>query len=64
MIRLWSLWEYKGSLYRVAGFSRGAGSLKDQDFIHYEPCYPCEFSSFVRPLAEFEEKFVAYKEPA
>lgn len=61
-ITLWSLWQYKDGLYRVSGFSRGAGSLKGQDLIHYEPCYPCEFSEFTRSRAEFEEKFVAVDE--
>lgn len=63
MIELWSLWMYKEKLYRVMGFSRGAGSLKGQDLIHYEPCYECEFSEFTRPVREFQQKFVKYLEP-
>lgn len=58
MIKQWSLWIYKAKLYRVIGFSRGAGSLKGQDLVHYEPCYECEHSSFTRPVGEFKAKFV------
>jgi hypothetical protein len=64
MISLWSLWAYQDKLYRVTGFSRGAGALKGQDLIHYEPCYECEFSEFTRPLDEFKSKFSAHVEAA
>jgi hypothetical protein len=64
MIILWSLWTYQEKVYRVTGFSRGAGSLKGQDLIHYEPCYDCEYSEFTRSLTEFKEKFAAHQEAA
>jgi hypothetical protein len=57
MIEMWSLWEYEGKRYRATGVKRGAGSLKGADYVTYEPCYECEYSEFVRPLAEFKEKF-------
>lgn len=62
MIDLWSLWTYQGKLYRVTGFARGAGSMKGQDVILYEPCYECEHPSFARPVDEFKEKFSAHTE--
>jgi hypothetical protein len=57
VIEKWSFWEYKGNRYFVTGIMRGAGSLNGADFVRYQPLYECEYSEFVRPLAEFEEKF-------
>lgn len=57
VIKLRSLWTYEGKTYRVIGTSRGAGSLKGRGYVQYEPCYDCEYSSFVRPLDEFIAKF-------
>ncbi len=64
MINLWSLWKYQDKVYRVMGFSRGAGSIKGQDLVHYEPCYECEYSEFTRPLIEFKQKFTEYSRVA
>jgi hypothetical protein len=61
MITLWSLWTYQDKLYRVTGFSRGAGALKGQDLVHYEPCYECEFSEFTRERGDFAGKFMPFE---
>lgn len=43
--------HYKGKQYRVIGIGKLEATM--EDVVIYQPLYPCEFTYFVRPLAEF-----------